>query len=584
MTNMEYGILVQNCNTASVNITGNSMDPVKYGMYFGLNNNSNVAVTSSNSINMISPYGVVGPSHYGIRVVDWPSYNGHYVIFGNNITGGSIGIRMENANNTSSIRHNSVLQQSINTNSLLTSNVYGIQVVNCSNTNVLENSVTGYTGTWNSLYHQTGIYINSSPGTVVRCNQTQTTGYGIWVHGNSTATDLMENNAMTNHYYGLYLSKLSSAYGRVGDQGTVSDFNGNEFLGSYTGTYKTFNLSDASQNPSTTDIFWYDPAHNTMYSTNFSNSNPTGKPVRSFPIPSSYSIPAACPVYFMMGGGGSGGNSSINDASIEAEEAIAIAGETKTYTEFSEVSKWLDERRLYEALDGMVSSNSVLNNFYYDKASESVGRLKDYNNALEELALATDSTTYQQKLKLAKQKNNEVPATYSYEQNEKDMNEIFLNNLLTNGLDKFDATQTSRILSLAQSCPFADGRAVYLARALYSLIEPAVIFDDAPICESMGYYKKERESNAVDTRREKYAYISPNPTGATANLFLNLDEQETGELVLRDLLGNVVLRQGIVADKTVQILNLQPLASGTYLYSVQTANGFSTTGKLVVIN
>lgn len=584
MSNMEYGILTQNCNTATVNIQSNTIDLVKWGMFFSLNYNSNVSVNYANTIGMPSPYGVFGPGYYGIRIVDWPSYNGHYLVQGNNLSGGHIGIRLENANNTSTVQHNTVLQQNVNGSTLNTTNLYGIQAVNCNTSNVIENVVTGYTGTWNTLYRQTGIYLNNSPGTVVRCNQTQTTGYGIWSHGNNTATDKMENNTMTNHYYGLYLSKLSSAYGKVGDQGSGIDFNGNLFNGTYTGTFKSFNLTDVSQNPSTTDLFWYDSPNSAMYTSNFSSSNPTGRPVRVQPILGSYTTPPSCPVYLMMGGGGGGGSTLLNEASIEEDEAVAIAEETKTYTEFSEVSKWLDERKLYDVLDETGSNNTALENFYDDKTSESVGKFKSYNNALEELAQTTNAASYQEKLAVAIQKNNEVPATHIYEQSEKDMNEIFLTNLATNGFDRFDAAQTNRILALAQSCPFADGKAVYLARALYSLIEPNVIFDDAPICESMGYYKKEKENNTIDTRREKYAYISPNPTGTMANLFLNLDEQEGGEIELRDLLGTIVLKQTLVPDKTVQPLNLESIASGTYLYSVITSKGYKNTGKLVVFN
>ncbi len=582
MSNMDYGILTQNCNTANVFVSTNTMDPVKWGMTFSLNYNSTVKVNAANTIGMLSPYGVIGPNYYGIKVTDWTSYNGHYQIENNNVTGGCIGIRLENANSTSTVQHNSVIQQNINAGPN-TTNVYGIQAVNCNTSNILENSVTGYTGNWTSLYRQTGIIVSNSPGTVVRCNQTQTTGYGIWAQGNNTATDKMENNTMNNHFYGLYESKLSSAYGKVGNQGTGTDFNGNLFNGTYTGTFKTFNLTDASQVASTTDKFWYNNTNSAMYTTNFSSSSPVGKPLQNALILGAYSSPAACPVYFGRPAGGGGSSAASIDAGLETAEALAIAEETKAYTEFEEVSKWLDERKLYDALDETNTSEPVLESFYNDKSSESVGKFKAYNNALEELARTTNATDYAQKVTAAKQLNNEVPAIHSFEQNEKDMNDIFLNNLATKGLDKFDAAQTARILALAQSCPFADGKAVYLARALYSLIEPNVIFDDASICETMGAYKKEQVKNILDTRREKYAFISPNPTRNVANLFLNLDEQETGELVLRDLLGNTVLKHSIIADKTFQEINLESVNSGTYLYTVQTANGFKNTGKLVVI-
>lgn len=149
------------------------------------------------------------------------------------------------------------------------------------------------------------------------------------------------------------------------------------------------------------------------------------------------------------------------------------------------------------------------------------------------------------------------------------------------GIDRFDERQTEQILALAQACPFTEGKAVYLARVLYSLIDPATIFNDEAGCEAS--YKKAPANTTIETKIDKYAFISPNPSSAQANLFLNLDEQETGELVLHDLTGRVVLTYAIVPDKTAQIINLDAVNAGAYVYSIHTQNGFSYTGKLTVV-
>jgi hypothetical protein len=580
MSNMDYGILVQNCNTATVNILNSTMDLVKYGITATVNNNSNIVI-STNTIGLPNPYGAPFPNgYYGVKAIDWPSYNAHFGIAYNYITSGCIGVRMENTNSTSSIYRNTISQVAINTAAVFTVNIYGIQTVNTNGSSVTENRLYGYTGAWNTLYHQTGIYLSNSLDQLVRCNQIQNTGYGIWATGNNTAVDKLENNTLLNHRYGLYESKLVSAYAKVGDQGGSADFNGNEFNGLYTGTYKTFNLTDASQNALTTDIFWYDPAHSSMYTTNFSSSSPTGKPVRVQPILGSYTTPTSCPVFFMMQA-----PALQSSATLGFDEALAIAEEQKTYTDFPEVSKWFDERTLYSELEenpSAMQSETTLENFYDEKSDESVGKLKDYNNTLAELSVAPDSVTYAQKLGEAKQKNAAIPATHKYEQNEKAMNEIFLNNIATQGIDLFDSQQTNLIRNLAQACPYVEGKAVYLARVLYSLIEPSVIFDDESICANGGYYKKEQEE-AVEDQAVKFAYITPNPANNKAQLFLNLEVQEAGKLQLTDLLGNVVLKYDIISDKTVQEINLESINSGTYFYSVQTANGFTNTGRLVVI-
>ncbi len=220
----------------------------------------------------------------------------------------------------------------------------------------------------------------------------------------------------------------------------------------------------------------------------------------------------------------------------------------------------------------------LLEDFYTENRTSSVGKLNDFNHTVSELASTND---YWQKVAEAVQKNNEVPATHSFEENEKDMNALFLDKIVTQGTDRFNEEQTAQILALAQACPFTQGKAVYLARVLYSLIDPAVIFSDDAACEVA--YKKAPDNSTVEAQTTKYAYISPNPSGTQTNLFLNLEEQEKGELLLLDLTGRVVMAYTIVPDKTIQIINLAGVNAGAYVYSIQTQNGFTYTGKLTVV-
>lgn len=578
MGHMDYGVLVENCNEAVINVKNTFMDYVKYGVFTTLNNNSTIEV-SGNTIELPDIYGILPNNFFGVRVIDWPGYNATFSINNNLISRGRVGIRLENTIKFATVQSNVIIQQTPYSGTNAASR-YGIQVINCDGSSIIGNDIFGYTGAWNNSYHHTGIWMEQSPNINVRCNEITNTGYGIWARGDCTSNDLFESNTFTNHRYGIYLSKFAGLYGYVGTQGSGSDFNDNLFNGNYTGTYKTFNQTDASE--PYVDEFWYDAAHSAMYTTNFSNSSPPGFALISQLIVGGYDEPNGCPRMEIVI------PDSVYDhiKEMDHEEAEGIAREEKAYTEYAEVSKWLDERKLYEYLDkdsAAKENNATLESFYNGKKDESVGKLKQYYSKLAELKNAVDSTAYEQKLAEAKAMNEAIPATRNFEHNEKDINEIFLNKIAKGTATGFSTQEKNYITALAQSCPYTEGKAVFLARALYSLLDPSAIFDNDEICAALNSGKKEKENATTTETINKYAFITPNPTTGNAEIFLNLEAGEVVTLKVNNLLGEVVLEKILMADITVQSLNLSNLGSGNFLYTVCSDKGFTNHGKVTIV-
>lgn len=584
-TNMLSGVIIENCNNANIQISNLYSDKLQYGIFANLNENSDIMITGC-QFHLQNMYNTLNATYYGIKIVDWPSYNlNSLILSGNQIWDGKTGIHLENVTGAAQAVHNTITQTTPNS-TLPAMPMYGIYVKNSNGYQLTDNIITGYTGAWTSYYKQTGIYLEASPAFYLRCNSITNTGYGVWANGNNSSIFGLEKNAFNNHKYAVYLSKLGN-YGIIGDQGSSTIYEDNTFNGTYTGTFKTFNQTDASQNPLTTDAFWYAGPNSYMYTTNFSSSNPTGKPVRVFPIPGSYTTPYTCPQFLMA----PSPNMNTTTEPITADEAEKIATEEKTYPEFEEVTKWIDERNLYKAVEDNPSAYSGSENieeFHAAKSVTSVGEFEEYYkllNTLKDTAIQGDATAMNLRLAELKQRNTSIDANTDYEQNEKNINEIFLNTI-AEGNYSFTQAQFSIISDLAYSCPYVAGKAVYLARSLYYTKDHTAYFDDVDICNNVGYNKTEKVSpyDLMIEKVKEYAYITPNPIDAYGNLYYYINAEDEGKIEIADLLGRKVYVQNVSGDKTHVELNLSLLRAGTYFYSIQTTKGFKSSGKVIVVN
>lgn len=89
--------------------------------------------------------------------------------------------------------------------------------------------------------------------------------------------------------------------------------------------------------------------------------------------------------------------------------------------------------------------------------------------------------------------------------------------------------------------------------------------------------------NAIATDVNK-SVVTPNPTNGAAAVVISWDYEllEDGQLNVIDLDGRQVYTQSLKAGTHKATISTSRLAPGNYIYVVQAANGYSTTGKLVV--
>jgi len=127
-------------------------------------------------------------------------------------------------------------------------------------------------------------------------------------------------------------------------------------------------------------------------------------------------------------------------------------------------------------------------------------------------------------------------------------------------------TQAETIADIAYQCPEEGGSAVYLARAIYQLVEPTE-FDDTILCGS------EERSVTGTNSSVKPAFdfvLKPNPTSGSVSIMgLERAGSQSVQVTLRHVSGRLVLEKQF--DRSNEALNftLDGLSSGIYFCHVQ---------------
>ncbi len=174
--------------------------------------------------------------------------------------------------------------------------------------------------------------------------------------------------------------------------------------------------------------------------------------------------------------------------------------------------------------------------------------------------------------------NAALVASNIYEYNEKTVNEIFLDYILTNDLDTI---QLDTLVAIASQCPLQGGKAVFKARALY-LLKVQAVFEDGIICDTIINRESVPAMKLANTRSD--FYLQPNPAMEEVTLVFGTHDalQYPDKVTITSMFGQEVASIA-VQEKTENItLSLHQIPVGIYL--VRSSVGNSTIGirKLVI--
>lgn len=314
------------------------------------------------------------------------------------------------------------------------------------------------------------------------------------------------------------------------------------------------------------------------------------------------------------------------------EQALDIAGDSAQYPGYAEVGEWMDEYNLYSQLDAdslLLNSNPDLLYFYTESQAGLIDEIKAAEEAIKVLCSPdTDSSNFADRLLAATAANNAIANGETWEMNELEVNRLYLK-LIAGQTDTlgFDTLYTDSLLmitlaqaelltqgeqaylhDLAYSCPFAEGYAVYKARALWSIYKPDAKFDDRLLCinaqnkgggaiEDIDTYiaeilnEKGTQHQAVELAKSQHKFVAgipkgadiwiyPNPASDRATLtYLNSGD---GHLILYDMLGKVVLECALPKSRKQVIIEIGQLPAGIYSYKCLFEDGTNHFGKLTI--
>lgn len=443
------------------------------------------------------------------------------------------------------------------------------------------------------------LYMHKNQKNLVDCNIANYLQFGIYAVGdNNTGNyDRVRNNVFTTQTAGLLLRHLSNegTLGHIGYENSAPPYDkydgNNRFHGNNT-LNKVYRFTTCS-------TLTFDKI--LTQSTNLvqaNSTNSTGNPGCNYkvfnPIFNSNEIYWCTPPNYITGCGNGGAipNPDLHDI----QTAIEIAEDTRQYSEFIDGGKWLDRRMLYDWLnrDSTIRvNNPILDSFYLSFHTREIEHLWIVDELVGQL---TDSTIMESEqewndiLSQARNENDGVASTELFAANEKWINNIYLN-YLEAGLDTISQEEFEAIQTLAESCPYTEGSAVFKARGIYAMYVPGVDYDDMEICNNVGVYKGgkslyDQENELLSGKINKFTaedlMVYPNPASDILTLEYSLSEEIKGELTILDMLGNTVQNIKISSNLNKVTFNLNKLSAGIYVYKFVNDEQATYSGKLII--
>jgi hypothetical protein len=434
-----------------------------------------------------------------------------------------------------------------------------------------------------------GIYVHENKNSILHCNLTNFTRFGIFAtgaNGNQTNYDQTAGNVMNNSHSNILLVKLQveGSLGQMGKYdpfGIIFDANNTFTPNLQSGPLNNvYRVTDCPQS-NTSDEIVTDATRLTQQQSSASNTNNNVCDVK-ITNPSSITSGFVC-----------GDENPWGD--LDLEYALAVAAENTEYTDFEEGGRENDEEWIYNWLRNNVSARAqypILDAFYLNRYSGLVGQLNRIDEAIAALGdsiLRSQPQAWLTAHANALTMNNTLDTTVLFGANAKKMNAFFLSSMLPNS-EEWSAEEKEMIETLALSCPYTQGTAVYKARVLYARFAPPTHFDDLVICNSQGVYKNgpskldqliyqlnHTQKKSAASWYQESIEVYPNP----AHRELKIKGKQLRHFQLTDILGIPVFSSSLNEKQETHSFQLPELKTGVYLYSIETPTGMQS-GKLLI--
>lgn len=189
-------------------------------------------------------------------------------------------------------------------------------------------------------------------------------------------------------------------------------------------------------------------------------------------------------------------------------------------------------------------------------------------------------STIESKTDLMISANGNESATVLIEQNQQAINAVLYNTL---NIQKPDSliNYSATVLNIALQCPLSGGTAVFMARSLYSWIDPDMVYDDEQTCIQNGWIvrKKDDDKSLVSAKLAIY----PNPASDLVNLVYNIEADEVFQVL--DEYGKILFEKTLYKNSHRDEFTTSSLANGVYFYRLISIQKFvHDTGRIGVVH
>ncbi len=518
-----------------------------------------------------------------------------FTVQGNNITlisEAGVGINLTNTTRFTVVENNSI-QYNVQNPAPQTATGACMALSNCLGTHINYNELHGNTTLLSPSNPNNidGMLLSNSRDCFIVNNYFSHTRIGLRVLSDCSTNPAgsVSCNYFNMHGYGMLFGDLGTE-ATLGDIGTLipQQDNHNHFTNASlfaSGTFGIYRFGIPLSLPFGNRIF------TSLIPINYSDANIFSEKYIIFNIPpSNDNCKPPTDIYHPM-------LAQPNATTVNIEEALDIANDSIVYPEFGAVAQWMNENNLYQAIAGnttLLVNHADLAAFVASENLTHTDEIIQVNHLFNELAdstILTDSSQYASKMQQIETLNNTITGTNYLEVNERMVNSCYMK-WQNDGIEGLTESETTFIETMALSCPFVNGTAVYKARTIYASIHPTIVYNDWTICHNNGVYKN-GNSFSMDNlgtidpillQNIEHSVISiyPNPASTHITIDYALEYNEHATLALYDIIGKEQLKIDLLPSVNRVIANISGLKTGVYVYKYFTSTKTLQTGKLII--
>ncbi len=247
---------------------------------------------------------------------------------------------------------------------------------------------------------------------------------------------------------------------------------------------------------------------------------------------------------------------------------------------------WQQKKDLYEEIKDnnmLLATSTILSDFVIDSELSAIGYLSEVDETVQTLVdtLEIDTNIVVQTITEAQNFNNNVLPDNAMEENEKTINNIYLNTIAIGNFE-FTDSQKEIVSQISHQCPYIGGKYVFIARSILSYWLPNYYFDDKSLCNSTS----RQAITQVKTNNEFpsiKAIVYPNPTKGIFTLECNISNYSNVIVLIKDLAGKTIITKELNNKNIIHDFDSSELTNGIYILTVKSGSEILSNKRLNIM-